>query len=136
MDLLITITPIEGCTNYLTAENFNTFEEANRALGRLSIVHNAPERGNGYLKTKVSVGLYGLDFEFRYHMVEYGAEDGGLGVYPDLRQTLINRLLFYVGENCPQHMEPEAYRAFLYLYAKGVAGHCKELLEKLEAVQC
>lgn len=133
MDLLITITLIEGCTDRLMAEICNTFEGANMALGRLAIVHNAPERGDGYLKTAISVKLDGLECNFRYDMVAYGAEDGGLGHYPDLRQTLLNELRFYAGKKCPRHMKPETYRAFLEIYAKDNKRY-KSMLKKVEAL--
>jgi hypothetical protein len=135
MDLSITITPIEGRVG-AKAEAFNCFYDANIALHTHSKIHNAPERGNGYLKTNVLVALDGLEYDFRYDMVAGGAEAGDLGMYPDLRKTLVSRLRFYAGENCPKHMTAEAYQDFLDTYAKGAYDwFCKELLEKLEAVQ-
>jgi len=132
MDLSITITPIEGRVG-AKAETFNCFYDADIALHRHSKIHNAPERGNGYLKTGVSVTLDGLNYEFRYDMVAGGADSDGLGLYPDLRKTLINRLRFYAGQKCPRHMEPEAYQAFLDTYVnEEMKQRCAALLDKLE----
>lgn len=132
MDLSITITPIEGRVGAKT-ETFNCFYDADIALHAHSKIHNAPERGNGYLKTGVSVTLDGLSYEFRYDMVAGGVESGSLELYPDLRKTLINRLRFYAGQKCPRHMTPEAYQTFLDTYSKGAwAKWCETLLSKLE----
>lgn len=133
MDLSITITPIEGRTG-AKAETFNCFSDADVSLQAHSKIHNAPERGNGYLKTGVSVTLDGLSYEFRYDMVAGGADSEGLEIYPNLRKTLTNKLRFYAGQRCPRHMTPEAYQTFLATYVKGAWGKwCKTLLSKLEA---
>ena len=132
MNISIKITPIEGRTG-AKAETFNCFYDANSALYWHSKIHNAPERGNGYLKTGVSVTLDGLEYSFRYNMVSGGADSNGLGLYPDLRKTLIHKMRFYAGNQCPRHMEPEAYQTFLNTYAKkGEAEQCTALLDKLE----
>lgn len=132
MDLSITITFIEGRTG-AKAETFNCFYDADIALHKHSKRHNAPERGNGYLKTGVSVTVGGLNYEFRYDMVAGGADSEGISLYPNLRKTLINRLRFYAGQKCPRHMTPEEYQAFLDTFVKGAWGKwCKTLLSKLE----
>ena len=132
MDLSITITPIEGRVGS-KAETFNCFYDADIALHAHSKIHNAPERGNGYLKTGVSVTLDGLSYEFRYDMVAGGGESGGLGLYPDLRETFIHRFKVYAGQKRPYHMEPEAYRAFLDTYVdEELKSRCVALLDKLE----
>jgi hypothetical protein len=131
MDLSITITPIEGRTAS-GPETVTCFYDANVALHTHSNIHNAPERGSGYLKTSVAVSVDGMDYAFRYDMVAGGVESGSLGLYPNLKQTVLDKLRFYAGKKCPRHMKPEAYRAFLDTYVKGEAEQCKALLDKLE----
>ena len=134
MDLLITITPVEGRTGS-TPERVTCFYEADVALHMHSNIHNAPERGTGYLKTAISVELDGMDYALRYDMVAGGADSEGLGLYPNLRKTLMDHLRFYAGERCPRHMTEAKYRAFLGIYAKDNKRY-KAMLEKLEALQC
>ena len=132
MDLLISITPIEGRIDRRETEHFNCFYAANTGLLVHSKVHNAPERGNGYLKTKVSVAIDGLDYTFRYDMVDGGAESG-LGEFPNLKQTVLDRLKFYAGKKCPYHMAQDEYRTFLDTYLKKEdAEQYDALLSKLE----
>ena len=106
----ITIKMLEGNpSNDLGELVCDSFEEANIRLEGLSIRHNAPIKGEGYLKTDLIVEVEGLSWQFRYDMKKGGAESHESIAYPDLKSNFINRIKFYAGLKRPSHMTEKQY---------------------------